>query len=114
VWIVGQDQGRRDQVKRAGTAGDVLAPTVVDPLATDTIMTRQRGLRVIADTGRQVHLSLKLPILAETGIMVPGQLIEYTEQGVTHRGLSRAVSVTYGFPQAWQTVKVETHELESV
>ena len=114
VWVVGQAQGRRDLVKRTGTAGDVLAPTVVDPLATDTIMTRQRGIRVIADTGRQVHLSLKLPILAATGIIKPGQLIEYSEQGETHLGLSRAVSVTYGFPEAWQTVKVETHELEPV
>lgn len=114
VWVVGQDQGRRDLIKRAGTAGDVLAPTVVDPLATDTIMTRQRGLRVIADTGRQVHVSVKLPILAETGIIMPGTLLEYTEQGQTHLGLSRAVSVQWGFPDAWQTIKVETHELESV
>lgn len=114
VWIAGGANGRLDQVKRTGTAGDVLAPTVVDPLACDVIMTRQRGLRVIADTGRQVHLSLKLPVLAETGILRPGLLLEYTEQGQTHVGLSRAVSVTWGFPTASQIVKVETHELESV
>lgn len=114
VWIVGVDGGRRDQVKRAGTAGDFPAPTVADPLATSTIMTRQRGLRVLADTGRQAHLSLSLPILPETGIIPPGQLLEYTEQGVTHRGLTRAVSVSCQFPTARQTIKVETHELESV
>ncbi|HOX59638.1 MAG TPA: hypothetical protein PLC99_22380 [Verrucomicrobiota bacterium] len=111
VWVVGGANGRRDQVKRTGTAGDVLAPTVVDPLACDTVMTRQRGLRVIADTGRQVHLSLKLPVLAATGLIRPGLLLEYTEQGQTHVGLSRAVSVNYQFPTAWQTIKVETHEL---
>ena len=114
IWVVGAEHGRRDQVKRTGTAGDRSAPTVMDPLATSTIMTRQRGLRALADTGRQAHLSLSLPILAETGIIKPGLLIEYTEQGVTHRGLSRSVSVTCQFPTARQTIKVETHELESV
>lgn len=114
VWVVGHDQGRRDLIKRAGTAGDCLAPSIADPLATHETMTRQRGLRAIADTGRQVHLSMQLPILAETGIIQPGQLVEYVEQGVPHRGLSRAVSVRYQFPTASQTIKVETHELESV
>jgi hypothetical protein len=114
VWIVGGASGRRDQVIRAGTAGDVAAPTVVDPLATATAMTRQRGLRVIADTGRQVRVSLSLPILAETGIIQPGQLIEYRENGQTYLGLSRSVSVSYQFPKAQQIIQVETHELEPV
>ena len=114
VWVVGGSGGRRDKIKRAGTAADQHAPTVVDPLATDTVMTRQRGLRVLADTGRQAHIAVNLPVLAETGIIKPGKLIRYTEQGETHLGLSRAVTVRYQFPTASQTVTMETHELESV
>lgn len=114
VYVIGGQGGRQDKIKRTGTAGDVYAPTVVDPLATDTVMTRQRGLRVIADTGRQVHISLRLPVLAATGIIKPGNLIEYTEQGKTHVGLSRAVSLHYEFPVIQQTVRIETHELEPV
>lgn len=114
VWIVGGDGGRRDKVKRAGSAADRHAPTVVDPLATDVIMTRQRGLRVLADTGRQALVGIKLPVLEETGVILPGNLIEYSEQGQTHIGLSRAVSLHWAFPKVRQTVRIETHELESV
>ncbi len=59
---VGGDEGQRDQIKRAGTAGDYYASTVVDSLATDTIMTRQRRLRVLSDTGRRAHINIQLPI----------------------------------------------------
>ena len=37
---------------RAGTAGDVLAPMVVDALITQAAAARQRGIAVLADTGR--------------------------------------------------------------
>lgn len=114
VWIVGGDGGRRDKVKRAGSAADRHAPTVVDPLATDVIMTRQRGLRVLADTGRQALIGIKLPVLEETGVILPGNLIEYSEQGQTHIGLSRSVALHWEFPKCRQTVRIETHELESV
>ena len=30
---------------------------------------RQRGIAVLADTGRQIEVSLRLPVLAETGII---------------------------------------------
>lgn len=110
VWIVGGAGGRRDKVKRAGSAADRHAPTVVDPLATDVIMTRQRGLRVLADTGRQALIGIKLPVLEETGIILPGNLIEYSEQGQTHIGLSRSVALHWEFPKCRQTVRIETHE----
>lgn len=111
VWVVGGASGRRDKIKRTGSAGDSHAPTIVDPLATDPIMTRQRGVRVLADTGRQALISVSLPILPEVGIIKPGKLVKYTEQGVIHYGLSRAVSVKYDFPTTTQTVSLETHEL---
>ena len=114
VWVVGGAAGRRDQITRAGTAGDCVAPTVVDPLATDTAMTRQRGLRVLADTGRQAHLNVSLPVFAEIGLITPGQLVQYTERGITRRGLSRAIRVECDFPQFRQTLQIETHELQSL
>jgi len=115
VFIVGGEHGgRRDQIVRAGSAGDVQAPAVADPLATDVAMTRQRGLRVLADCGRQALVSITLPVLAETGFIRPGALVQYTEQGQTHLGISRAVSVNWAFPKASQTVRIETHELQPV
>jgi hypothetical protein len=110
VWVVGGAGGRRDKVKITGSAGDYHAPTVIDPLATATAMTRQRGLRVLADTGRQALIDVSLPLLPETGILTPGLLVDYTESGVTRRGYTRSVSVRYEFPAATQTVRIETHE----
>lgn len=110
VWIVGGTQGRKDKVRIGGTAGDVPAPTVVDQLATDYQMSRQRGMRILGDTGRQAHITLKMPILPGVGIIHPGNLIDYTENNVTRRGLSRGVSITHQYPQTWQSVRLETHE----
>ncbi|MBF0256764.1 MAG: hypothetical protein HQL47_09970, partial [Gammaproteobacteria bacterium] len=109
LWIVGGAGGRKDQIRLTGSAADRPAQTIVDSLATDTQMTRQRGIRVLADTGRQAHISIRLPVLPETGIIHPGQLLDYTEQGTTRRGLVRSVSVQHAFPQVWQSVRIETH-----
>lgn len=110
VWIHGGDQGRADRIIRAGTGGTNPAPTIVDELATDPAMTRQRGLALLGDTGKQATVSLRLPVLPETGLIRPGQLVEYLEQGNTRRGLVRSLSVRHQFPETWQTIGVETHE----
>jgi len=110
VWVVGGAGGRRDKVKITGSAGDYHAPTIIDPLATATEMTRQRGLRALADTGRQALIDVSLPLLPETGILHPGLLVDYTENAVTRRGYTRSVSIRYQFPIAAQTVRIETHE----
>ena len=110
VWVTGQAGGIQGNVTRAGSAGNHPAPGVVDPLVTVTAAARQRGIRILGDTGRQAWVSLRLPVLAETGIIAPGQLIEYQAMGQTFRGLSRGVSVTPERAGTWQTVEIETHE----
>lgn len=108
VWVTsGSAAGRRDYIRRAGTDGLLMAKTVVDSLATDAIMTRQVGAEILANTGKQVIINVKLPVISETGIIKPGLLVDYTEQGVTHRGITRAVRVDCGMPDVWQTVKIE-------
>jgi hypothetical protein len=108
VWVT--SGVRRDYIRRAGTDGLTMAPTIVDALATEATATRQRGTRVLADTGKQALITVKLPVIDETGIIRPGNLIQYTEQGITRRGLSRAVSIDAGFPEVWQTIKIEARE----
>lgn len=114
VYVVGAAGGRRDRIRRTGTDAANVAPTIVDPLATDPIMTRSRALAVLADTGRQAHISVRLPVLPETGIVCPGTLVRYTESGNPHIGLTRAVSIERNWPELWQTVRIETHVAEPV
>lgn len=107
VFVSGQDIGVLGQVTRAGTAGDVLAPMVVDPLITEAAAARQRGIAVLADTGQQIEVSLRLPVLAETGIIEPGAFVEYQDGSVTRLGLVRSTQIEAGMPEVWQTLGVQ-------
>jgi hypothetical protein len=109
VFVSGQGFGVLGQVTRAGTAGDVLAPMVVDSLITEAAAARQRGIAVLSDTGRQIELSLRLPVLAETGIIEPGAFVEYQDGSVTRLGLVRATQVQAGLPEVWQTLGVQAY-----
>jgi len=109
VYVSGVSAGVLGWVKRTGTAGDELAPMVVDPLITEAVAARQRGIAVLADTGRQIQVTLRLPVLPETGVIEPGVFVEYQDGGVSRLGLVRSTSVQAGLPEVWQTLGVESH-----
>ena len=109
VWVVGGADGRKDKIVLTGSAGDRPAQTVVDDLMTDSDVTRQRGIRVLADTGRQAIVTLRLPIMPAVGVVKVGDVVDYTEQGATRRGINRGLQLQYNYPQAWQTLRIETH-----
>lgn len=109
VFVSGQEVGVLGQVTRAGTAGDMLAPMVVDALITEAPAARQRGIAILSDTGRQIEVSLRLPVLAETGIIEPGAFVEYQDGSVTRLGLVRATQVQAGIPEVWQTLGVQAY-----
>jgi hypothetical protein len=108
VFVSGERNGRLVQVTRTGTAGDAVAPTVVDPLITSDVAGRQRGRAVLSDVGRQAPVSLRLPVLSETGVIPPGSLVRYLSGTTTRLGLVRTTSVSGGV-QLRQTLGVETH-----
>ena len=113
VFVRGMKSGVLGQITRAGTAGDIEAPMVTAQLATNAIGARQRGLPVLADTGRQAAVSLRLPVLAETGIIPPGKFVRYVDAGVPRIGLVRSVAAETARADdrltVWQTIGVETH-----
>lgn len=110
VFVSGTEAGGvLGQITRAGTAGDVVAPMITDPLITHADGARARGRPILADTGRQARITLELPILPETGIITPGKLVQYTDAGTTRRGLVRSTAVTAQLPTARQTIELETH-----
>lgn len=108
VFVSGESAGVLGQITRDGTAGDVLADMVTDPLITATEAARQRGLAILADSGDQVHYSLRLPVLEETGVIVPGKSVRYTEGADQRIGLVRSTSVEVRGAQVWQSIIVET------
>lgn len=111
VFVSGQQAGVLGRVTRTGTAGDLLAPMVTDQLITSEVAARQRGIAILADTGRQGIVTLGLPVLPETGVIPPGKMVRYVDGSVTRTGITRAVSVDFSAAATdlKQTITVETH-----
>lgn len=111
VFVSGQQAGVLGQVTRAGTAGDVLAPMATDALITHADAARQRGISILADTGRRADVALSLPVLPATGVIEPGKLVRYTDGGTQRLGLVRATSVSWGSNalDLKQSITLETH-----
>lgn len=110
VYVSGQQQGVLGRVTRAGTAGDLLAQPIVDPLITHADAARQRGIAVLSDTGRVNNVGLRMPVLSDTSVIVPGKFVRYQDGGAPRTGIVRAVSVDVSPVEVWQTINVETHE----
>lgn len=108
VFVIGTQQGVHGQYTRTGTDGASLAPTVTDALITHADAVRQRGRVEIAQGGNSAMVGLRLPVLAETGIIPPGKWVRYVDGGVTRFGITRSVSVDVGRPDIFQTIAVET------
>lgn len=116
VVVTGESQGVLCNVTRQGSAGDISAPVVVDPLITHQDGGRERGRNVIADHGVQSIETIQLPLRAapdEPGLIRPLELIQYTDAGGSWRGLcvGSQVNVEWGRGALTikQTIKVERH-----
>ncbi len=109
VYVSGQAGGILAHVRRTGTAGALMAQMVTDDLITHPDAGRQRGLSLLADTGRQARQSLSLPVLPESGIILPGTLARFVDGATPRIGLVRAVSIQANQPSLRQTLEIETH-----
>lgn len=108
VFVGGVGAGVFGPFTRAGTAGNVVAPQVNHALITHADAHRQRGLAELSDTGRQEHITLKMQVLPETGIITPGQFVRYLgDKNVM--GIVRSTVIDWGFPKLRQTLRLETH-----
>ncbi len=110
VYVGGEREGVIARVRRSGTAGDQLAPMIIDPMISHADAARERGRSVLADTGRQAIVTLELPMVASIGLLEPGRLIAIGESGASWRGLVRGTTVSANWSQSLvvrQVVEVE-------
>ncbi|WOP15760.1 hypothetical protein [Ottowia sp. SB7-C50] len=97
--------------KRAGTAGEKLASMAVHALLVHADAAAQRAIADLSDTGRQVTQKLTLPVLPQTGVIRPGQLLRYTDDAdVLRTGVVRGVAVNAGPARIEQVLEVQAHE----
>lgn len=109
VFVSGTTAGVLGQVTRAGTSGELIKPMVTDALITHVDAARQRGIAELSPAGRQFDVTLRMPVLEETGIIPPGKLVLYRDGGVERLGFTRSVQVDVGLPDIWQSIGVETY-----
>jgi hypothetical protein len=109
VYISGEGAGVLAQVQRAATAGDRPAQMVTDALTTHADAARQRGLAILADTGRQQLLTLETPVLSGVGIYPVGSFVQFADDSNSRLGIVRSVSVNAAFPTVRQTIEIECH-----
>lgn len=109
VHVAGTTVGVLGEVTRTGTAGDAVAPMVTHPLITHADAARQRGIAELSNTGRIANLSLRLPVLDETGVIKPGAFVRYIDAGVPQLGLVRSTQIEWSRPTLRQVLSVETH-----
>ena len=108
VFVAGESgAGILADVRRAGLAGDKLAPMVVDRLITAEAAARARGISILAETGRARRITLSMPLLPGTGVIDPGRYIRYGEGSSAAFGISRAVTLNYAAGTLRQAVTME-------
>ncbi len=114
VYVSGERQGLIGHVVRAGTAGDAVAPMVIDDLITHADAARERGRAVLSNVGKQAVVTLELPMLASIGLLDPGLLVAVGEGSMNWQGLVRATSIVADWNESLtvrQTIEVERHYL---
>ena len=114
VVVSGERHGLSARVYRSSTAGDQMAPMVVDALLTHADACRERGRSILADTGRQAVVTLELPMLDALGLIDPGQLVAVGDGAAGWRGLVRSTHIAAEWSQSLtvrQTIELERHYL---
>jgi len=116
VYASGTTQGVLARVRRTGTAGDLLAPLVTDPLITAAEAARQRGIAVVGAAGAKQRVTLELPVLTgagQPGVLDVGQLVQ-VNAAQPWRGMVRAVSASAAHGgQVRQSVQIERDMAEA-
>ncbi|KXZ65625.1 hypothetical protein [Acinetobacter venetianus] len=103
VFLTNDRTGDTGQVKRVGTAGDVLQESINSPLLTSTTVMHSKGREVLAKAGLVENHSLLMPITQQIGLCLPGELaafngdwwgiVDSVSGSFTHKFVNQTVSI---------------------
>lgn len=103
ITLTNDRTGKQGQIKRTGTAADVLLPPENNPLF-DVVSMGAFGKAKLAKAGMVETHTLTMPISAEVGECAPGEVFAFNAQWW---GVVESVSVSFSHAKVNQTVKVE-------
>lgn len=104
VFLTNDRNGDTGQVKRVGTAGDVLQESINNPLLTSVSVMHEKGRAILAKAGMVESHSLLMPVSAQVGLCTPGELIAFNGDWW---GVGDGVSGSFSHDVVNQTVSVE-------
>lgn len=104
VFLTNDRNGNTGQVKRVGTAGDVLQESVNSPLLTSTTAMHSKGREVLAKAGMVETHSLLMPITQEIGQCLPSELTAFNGDWW---GITDGVSGSFSYEKVTQTTSIE-------
>ncbi len=110
VYVAGESVGVGALVKRQGTAGDVLAPTKINPLLTHIDACRMAGESILAEAGAVELIPFVMPVEPTLGILPLNELLEIDDGGDTFRGMTRSIQISALWGDSLvvrQTVEIE-------
>ncbi|QGM27398.1 hypothetical protein [Acinetobacter towneri] len=103
ITLTNDRTGKQGQVKRTGTAANVLLPPENNPLF-DVVSMGAFGKAKLAKAGMVETHTLTMPISAEVGECAPGEVFAFNAQWW---GIVESVNVSFSHAKVNQTVKVE-------
>jgi len=109
VYVSGESSGITGFVHKDGTIGDYLAESKTHKLITHADAARELGRSILVDTGFSSLVTLSMPILDSMGLILPGNIIRYTDGGSTTHGITRSIAIASNGVSARQTIEVEVH-----
>ena len=104
VFLTNDRNGNTGQIKRVGTAGDVLQESVNSPLLTSTSAMHSKGREVLAKAGMVETHSLLMPITQEIGQCLPSELTAFNGDWW---GITDSVSGSFSYEKVTQTASIE-------
>ncbi len=104
VFLTNDRNGNTGQIKRVGTAGDVLQESVNSPLLTSTTAMHSKGREVLAKAGMVETHSLLMPITQEIGQCLPSELTAFNGDWW---GITDSVSGSFSYEKVTQTASIE-------
>jgi len=104
VFLTNDRNGDTGQIRRVGTAGDVLQESVNSPLLTSTSAMHSKGREVLAKAGMVETHSLLMPITQEIGQCLPSELTAFNGDWW---GITDSVSGSFSYEKVTQTASIE-------
>ncbi|MEN4981599.1 hypothetical protein [Acinetobacter modestus] len=104
VFLTNDRNGNTGQVKRVGTAGDVLQESINSPLLTSTTAMHSKGREALAKAGMVEMHSLLMPITQDIGQCLPGELVAFNGDWW---GITDGVSGSFSYEKVTQTTSIE-------